>query len=231
MDIDLTYQILEARMLGYRDYENIKVVENGEPMVPIQKNINLSTSIIRADAVPITGDKTYVREGVMQRLAQAAGTLAVWKPEMSLDVGYGYRSLSVQRARFKTVYTALSSKYSGERLRAAAHRQVAIPEVAGHPAGAAVDIQLLKEGREIDLGTKLWDFRRASYTFSPEISNNARKNRWILRTVMLDAGFAPFDGEWWHFSYGDKEWAKYYSRPNAIYDQIEFDASDGTSDV
>jgi D-alanyl-D-alanine dipeptidase len=33
-------------------------------------------------------------------------------------------------------------------------------------------------------------------------------------------GLAPFDGEWWHFSYGDREWAKYYEEEAAaIYDQ------------
>jgi D-alanyl-D-alanine dipeptidase len=41
---------------------------------------------------------------------------------------------------------------------------------------------------------------------------------------MLGVGFAPFDGEWWHFSYGDKEWAAYYNKPNAVYEQIDFSA-------
>jgi D-alanyl-D-alanine dipeptidase len=72
------------------------------------------------------------------------------------------------------------------------------------------------------MGTKIWQFDHDSYTFSPFVSKQAQINRQLLRKVMLEVGFAPFDGEWWHFSYGDKEWAKYYSQSYAIYEQIEF---------
>ncbi len=44
----------------------------------------------------------------------------------------------------------------------------------------------------------------------------------MLRNVMVSVGFAPFDGEWWHFCYGDKEWAVYYNKPAACYAPIEF---------
>jgi D-alanyl-D-alanine dipeptidase len=38
---------------------------------------------------------------------------------------------------------------------------------------------------------------------------------------MTSVGFAPFDGEWWHFSYGDREWAYFYKKKNALYGQIK----------
>ena len=50
------------------------------------------------------------------------------------------------------------------------------------------------------------------------------KNRMLLRAVMMSAGFAPFVGEWWHFSYGDKEWAKYVGNEVAPYDQLDFNS-------
>jgi D-alanyl-D-alanine dipeptidase len=59
-----------------------------------------------------------------------------------------------------------------------------------------------------------------TFTFSPFISKEAWANRQLLRRVMIQAGFAPFDGEWWHFSYGDKEWARYYDKRAAMYDQL-----------
>ena len=37
---------------------------------------------------------------------------------------------------------------------------------------------------------------------------------------MLEEGFAPYDGEWWHFSFGDKEWAFYYKKDKALFNQI-----------
>ena len=38
---------------------------------------------------------------------------------------------------------------------------------------------------------------------------------------MMKEACAPYDGEWWHFSYGDKEWAFYYKKEEALYDQID----------
>jgi D-alanyl-D-alanine dipeptidase len=62
--------------------------------------------------------------------------------------------------------------------------------------------------------------QKTTFTFSPFIGKEAWNNRQLLRYVMLSAGFAPFDGEWWHFSYGDREWAFYYKKPYAIYNQL-----------
>jgi len=42
-----------------------------------------------------------------------------------------------------------------------------------------------------------------------------------LREAMVRAGFAPFNGEWWHFSYGDPEWAALWGEPAALYKQLE----------
>ncbi len=97
------------------------------------------------------------------------------------------------------------------------HRSIAVPKVSGYPTGGAVDLQPLINGQVVDMGTKIWDFSKDSYIFSPFISEAAKKNRGILRTVMIDSGFAPFDGEWWHYSYGDREWAAYYGETNTIY--------------
>lgn len=37
---------------------------------------------------------------------------------------------------------------------------------------------------------------------------------------MLSVGFAPCDNEYWHFSYGDERWARYYNK-KSIYTQIK----------
>lgn len=227
MSIEKEYEVLEQSMPSYDDYKNIPVRDVDEPLVAIPTSGVLRASTMRDDARRITGEQTYVRQSVRDRLAQAGGELALRAPGARLEVGYGYRALSVQRARFADQVEQLSGEYSGEELRRAAHRQVAVPEFAGHPAGAAVDIRIIDENNQsLDFGTELWEFTKRSYTFSPEIAAPARQNRALLRSVMMGAGFAPFDGEWWHFSYGDKEWAYYYGQPQARYDQIEFEATD-----
>jgi len=227
---DQIYIELERNMLSFTDYYDMPIAARPEPLVPIDDNAVLGANIVRADARPITGDATYVRRGVLAQLQLAGQVLNALAPGLKLEVGYGYRALSVQKQRFLAHLATIPAELTGVERLAAAHRAVAVPEVGGHPAGAAVDICITSGGKQLDFGTELWDFQKDSYTYSPYISREARANRFLLRTVMLEAGFAPFDGEWWHFSYGDREWAKYYNRSAALYEQIEFRAP-GVTDV
>jgi len=41
--------------------------------------------------------------------------------------------------------------------------------------------------------------------------------RLLLHDLMIEAGFAPYYGEWWHFSYGDAEWAAFYEKSKTLY--------------
>jgi D-alanyl-D-alanine dipeptidase len=85
--------------------------------------------------------------------------------------------------------------------------------------------------KELDMGTSIADFSQGKkiWTFFPSISSETRENRWLLRRLLMREGFAPFDGEWWHFSYGDREWAKYYDKKEAIYDSIKLKLDDHSS--
>jgi len=126
---------------------------------------------------------------------------------------------------FEAAKQRLSLQFSdleGKRLLARTHKDIATPEVAGHPTGGAVDLQIIRDGRPLDFGSRIWEFQPDSFTFSPFMNKEGWKNRQLLRSAMINVGFAPFDGEWWHFSYGDKEWAKYYDKPAAMYEQVNF---------
>ena len=68
-------------------------------------------------------------------------------------------------------------------------------------------------------GCKIADFSsNLIKTYAEGLTNEQIQNRALLRDLLLRQGFAPFEGEWWHFSYGDREWAAYYNKDNAIYD-------------
>lgn len=216
------YQLLENKMLSYTDYANVPVKSCDEPLVPISTGSNLTARQIDKQMLEYTGEQIFVRQGVLKRLQKAAKLLAEQDKDLQLEVVYGYRALEIQKRLFEKYRAELQGRYSGKELLAAVHRLVAVPEVAGHPAGAAVDIQILKDGKPLDFGTKIWEFAPDTPTFSPFISKEAWTNRQLLRNVMLASGFAPFDGEWWHFSYGDKEWARYYCAQFAIYEQTNF---------
>lgn len=230
------YRSLEREMLDYPDYADTPAEDNGESLVPITETDHLTTRNIAEYMRPYTGDTIYVREGVLDGLTHAATLLEAMDSKMKLEVVCGYRDLGVQRQRFETRKNEIHEKtgLTGDALMAATHRIIAVPEAAGHPAGAAVDLQITKNGRPLDFGTPIWQFAPDSYTHSPFIGRRARVNREILRTVMTTpqpgenengpGNFAPFDGEWWHFSRGDKEATRYYNLATAQYEQTEFRA-------
>lgn len=215
------YKQLSERMVLYVDLVKIPLKENGEPLVPIPVSEYLQTREINPETRVVKDKTIYVRKSVARKLEKVGKLLSARSNDYSLEIVYGHRSLAIQRKLFEEYKEKYSKYYSGIDLLEAAHRSIAVPEVAGHPTGGAVDVRILRKGKPINMGTGIWEFVPDSFTFSPFISKQAWDNRALLREVMQHVGFAPYDGEWWHFSYGDKEWARYYRMPNAIYDQLE----------
>ncbi len=212
---------LEERMLTRADLIRADVRENGEPMVALQPSADLSILPIDPAMLTVTGSSIYVRRSVAARLSAVSRELARRDPGTRLEVVYGYRSLEIQTDHFDAQSRRLSDTFQGNVLIEATHRRVAAPDVAGHPTGGAVDVHILDGEHPRDMGTAVWDFTTtAAYVFSPYVGRRAWENRQTLRGVMLDSGFAPFDGEWWHFSFGDREWARYWDEPVAPYTQL-----------
>lgn len=211
------YARIEELMLRYVDYADMTARECGEPFIEVTWPVQAKQ--IGEDMRLVTGGKIIVRRGVMDRLREVAKLLAAVDPTLQLQVVYGYRTLAIQKRLYQEEKNKLARRYTGMDLVERTHRRVANPDVAGHPTGGAIDIQIARGEKPLDFGTEIWDFKKDSYVASPFITEDAQSNRQMLRQLMLGVGFAPFDGEWWHFSYGDKEWAKYYGKDYAIYDQ------------
>jgi D-alanyl-D-alanine dipeptidase len=98
-----------------------------------------------------------------------------------------YRPLDVQKKMWELVPNA---------------NYVANPKTGSiHNRGGAVDITLVDQsGTPLDMGTT-FDF------FGPESSHNfqdlpkkVRKNRALLKEIMLKHHFISFDSEWWHYN-------------------------------
>lgn len=219
------YQFLEEQMVCYRDLKNVVVKESGEGFIALPdsgKNVigryQENFSDMRKDF-----PKIIVRKSVAEKLNAVDSMLKEIDPEFQLLVTYGFRSLEVQKKYFEFYKKQFEEKYQDEdQLLEAVHKLIAVPEVAGHPTGGAVDVTILKNGEQLEMGTKLYDFTSKNcYSLSPFIKKSGLINRSVLRYVMLENGFAPFDGEWWHYSFGDKEWAFYYEKKQAIYKQKE----------
>ena len=93
-----------------------------------------------------------------------------------------------------------------------------------HTTGGAVDVTLIDaEGRELDMGTPFDSFSEKSASDYYEehdaeevTAKEVRNRRRILRNAMCSVGFTYLDSEWWHYDYGNREWARQLDVP-AIY--------------
>jgi D-alanyl-D-alanine dipeptidase len=86
---------------------------------------------------------------------------------------------------------------------------------SNHNKGCAVDIGLADlTGKELDLGTKFDDFTEKAHYNCNFISESAKQYRTLLRNIMSESGFEPYEKEWWHFNF-----------PNAKYEISNFEWS------
>ena len=170
------------------------------------------------------GEQIPVRKIVFSKLINASKKLKQINSRYKLMVVYGYREMKKQEHYFYKLLEEEKDRFDDEiELYEYIHEKVAVPIVSGHPTGGAMDIAIYNENINsiIDFGTDILDFStNKCYYNNEDISKQAKQNRMILRKLMLEEGFAPYDGEWWHFSFGDKEWAFYYKKDKALFNQI-----------
>lgn len=217
------YKKLESTMVTHRQLMTVEVQECGEPLVTLNRTRNFYLPQ-RSDMIEMFGEVLVVRESVRQKLENADAFIRSRRPEVTLLVTYGYRTLEIQTLSFLAQLQKTTTKFYKDpyELYENVHRLIAVPTVAGHPTGGAVDVLIVNRqtGLPLNFGPEIYDFTTKDiYALSPYIGQEAQKNRKLLRDAMMTQGFAPYDGEWWHFSYGDKEWAFYYKQPHAIYEQ------------
>lgn len=213
--------------LPYTKLVAVPVVECNEPMVPVNKLYpKLVYAPINADVGAFSGGDMFLRSGVAERLNLVNEALQRERPEAQIKLVYAYRHPSIQQRYFEEISQTIrkeNPRLNEEAIKNKAHALIAVPEVAGHPTGGAVDVTIEEGGKELDMGTPIWrlDLPELVPTFAASVSQEPRENRLLLRRLMQDQGFAPFDGEWWHFSFGDREWAALRGEPCAIYRQID----------
>ena len=218
---------MEVVPLRFRDLVGIPVQECGEPLVNLLEVApRVLCTPINADILPYCAEGILVRESVAKKLHLASVKLAQRASSLQVQVVYGYRHPSIQERYHEDMIANVKRRdpfLPEDEMIERVHALIAVPSVAGHPTGGAVDVTIVRDGKPFDMGTPIWDLQSVSLipTFSPEISNSQLENRLLLREVLTEQDFAPFDGEWWHFSYGDREWAAYYKKPCAIYAPLD----------
>jgi zinc D-Ala-D-Ala dipeptidase len=187
-------------------------------------------------SAPYGGQSPYsVRQGVLEGLITAQDYLQQLHPRWRIQIFDAYRPIAVQQ--FMVDYTfAETVRAQGfhpdhltDEQRQAILEQVyqfwAVPSAdpttpPPHSTGAAVDVTLVDDqGEAVDMGSPIDELSPRSY---PDHFMNAlaaedprqqslreafHRNRQLLRTAMIRAGFRQHPHEWWHFSQGDQMWA------------------------
>jgi D-alanyl-D-alanine dipeptidase len=217
---------MNVKPLLYASLVNIPVRESGEAMANLREVApEVICAPINTDTLPYCSEGILVRQSVAEKLRAASASLSIRSPGAKLQVVYGYRHPTTQEKYYEAMFDRIKREnplLPTDQLIERTHALIAVPSVAGHPTGAAIDVMISVDGESLDMGTPIWDLENTALipTFAPGISESQARNRKLLREVLMAQGFAPFDGEWWHFSYGDREWAVYYGQACAIYEPI-----------
>ena len=222
---------LETRkILSYDDvaaYPAPTTQSDEELVAVVQYDSDIRCRYRKFDMLPITGSMIYVRDEVARRIARVEARLKL--QGFHLEIAYGYRHPSIQAQYFekrKDEISRANPELTGAVLDRFVHNFVAIPDIAGHPTGGALDLTLVRlDGSAVDMGTEIADYADDTKikTDAQGINPEHRAHRTILHDAMVAEGFAPFYGEWWHFSYGDREWSAFYKKA-ARYGAVEYGA-------
>ncbi len=216
----------DNKILQYKDLIKIKEGEDGNPLVVLQQVAPMiKCQYEKDDMFSQTGDDILVRGDVANKLVQVANNLKAISGDYKLKVVYGYRSPDIQKKYFDKRKEELQTKYneiSNDELLELTHSFVAFPDVAGHVTGGAIDLTIESLDQSLDMGSEIANYSDEDIvkTFSKKITTAQLANRLLLRDLMMAEGFAPFYGEWWHFSYGDREWASFYNKNSSLYSKI-----------
>lgn len=156
----------------------------------------------------------YVREGVAEKLLQASKLLP---PDHQLVVLDGFRPYPLQVFLYEKFREDFLK--SGRDLKEL-EKYVATPSLqkekpSPHLTGGAVDVTIRNTNGWLEMGTDFDEFSdQAQADWYEQLTNptqqeiNIRNNRRLLKEIMEECGFVPYQGEWWHFDYGNVYWAK-----------------------
>lgn len=221
-----------------KPWQTVPIAECGERLISLRgvhPRILVSPQYFLR-RIPGAMDDCLAREGTARKLVEAAERLP---GELSLLVWDAWRSREVQeqlfeeyRAILRKEFPRMSDPDLDEKTIAFVSRPSTNPaDPSPHNTGGAVDLTLAdSNGVSLPLGTEFDEFTpRAITAFYDDLSVQQAlsadeqrfiQNRHRLLDVMQKSGFANYQGEWWHFDYGDQWWARANGQEKAFYGPI-----------
>ncbi len=206
------------------ELDAVVICECGEPLVDF---LDLAPTLVFAPQHPVFEFPRVhlLRESVAKMLAEAARNVP---DDLRLQIVEGYRPLAVQRAHFAHSLEEAKKRFpeaDEATILREAGRYSAPPDAPTPPphlTGGAVDLELIRtDGTRLDF-TSPFDVleMKSAAMHARGLSEEAEKNRALLRSILEPTGLTNYADEWWHWSYGDNGWALRVGAECAIYDKI-----------
>ena len=208
----------------------MKLIENHEKLV--QANLYPEKILARSwyfgEGLIGSIPDIWLRESVYERLLNASEKLPAGLRFIIWD---GWRSYELQSTLYNKLLSRIISQGIPEiQAREQASIFVAIPSkspenVSGHLTGGSIDLTIADiHGHYLDMGGNFDETENHSYTNYYDNSNEdqtAKENRKLLLEIMESSGFSNYPNEWWHFDYGNKNWALRTEADHAFYGYTE----------
>ena len=147
---------------------------------------------------------------------------------LRLVISEAYRPLKRQRLLWQRIETQMRHDFptaDEQRIRDLCENFVANPDDgigSGHQAACALDVTLCTtDGTFLEMGTAMHEFNEKTQTIVGGLPPQIIENRHILVNAMHRAGFINYPAEWWHYSYGDHQWAWLTQKSHAIFGPID----------
>ncbi|ABO66610.1 MULTISPECIES: M15 family metallopeptidase [Geobacillus] len=167
--------------------------------------------------IPGAPNDCYLREGAVKRLLKAVHFLPVDHYFIVFDA---WRPYKVQLALYRQFEKQLQLKgLAGNELKKELTKYVDRPSEdpmrpSNHLTGGAIDLTIANKQGPLNMGSKFDEFTEMSRTdYFEQIKNPSpldreiKENRKLLKSIMEKAGFTNYDEEWWHYDYGNQNWA------------------------
>jgi len=223
----------------WTEVKSKKIRENEERLVPL--SLFPERILVRPQyfiqgiegALP----ECYAREGVYKKLLEASKLLPKGYKFVILDA---WRPIKVQYSLFNALKSKLKTQNPDlpeEELTSMTLKFVALPSTdpqrpSPHNTGGAIDLTIADElGNLLNMGTEYDDpTERAKTTYFEELQTKgiklserdieAMENRRLLYHILTGVGFTNYIDEWWHFDYGNQNWAWMKNEKHALYGPI-----------
>lgn len=200
----------------------IIIKECNEPLVDVKKvcpNVKIDLGRQRKKK-----EKTaYLRKTVARMIAQAEKELS---PGVTFIIGDAWRPQQVQKQikkRFIASFSRKNPSWSKKKVLREVEKYVAPANgkfASGHMTGGAVDLRLWSKGRKLPLKSSKLTYQENARSLQPKLPKYIQKNRRLMFDALANAGLSNYPKEYWHWSYGDIQWAKRAGEKTAIYGVI-----------